>query len=104
MKFFYIKFFKSLKKVVGSISQRYGSGDPDPDPHQNVKDPQHCMQLLFILRKNYEISLLRYLTQSLTFHRGVLDEEEHIVLREDPGAHPNSLTQPTGIKNMIYSA
>jgi len=24
----------------GSIGQRYGSGDPDP--HQNVKDPQHC--------------------------------------------------------------
>jgi hypothetical protein len=23
----------------GSISQRYGSGDPDP--HQNVMDPQH---------------------------------------------------------------
>jgi hypothetical protein len=25
----------------GSISQRYGSGDPDSDPHQNVTDPQH---------------------------------------------------------------
>ncbi len=24
----------------GSISQRYGSGDPDP--HQNATDPQHC--------------------------------------------------------------
>ncbi len=35
---------KSLKKGVGSgsISQRYGSGDPDPDldPHQYVTDPQ----------------------------------------------------------------
>jgi len=39
-----------MKKGVGSgvgagsgsesISQRYGSGDPDP--HQNVTDPQHC--------------------------------------------------------------
>jgi hypothetical protein len=29
-----------MKKVVGSINQRYGSGDPDP--HQNVTDPQHC--------------------------------------------------------------
>jgi hypothetical protein len=31
----------SLKKGVGSgsISQRYGSADPDP--HQNVTDPQH---------------------------------------------------------------
>jgi hypothetical protein len=36
---------KSLKKKVGSgsgsISQRCGS--PDPDPHQNVTDPQHCI-------------------------------------------------------------
>jgi hypothetical protein len=45
---------------------------------------------------NDDINMLRYFTQSLTFHRGVLDEEEHIVLREDPGAHPNSLTQPKG--------
>ncbi len=37
---------KSMKKGVesgfGSISQRYGSGDPDLDPHQNDTDPQHC--------------------------------------------------------------
>jgi hypothetical protein len=39
---------KSPKKGVGSgvgsgfIRQRYGSGDLDPDPHQNVTDPQHC--------------------------------------------------------------
>ncbi len=24
-----------------SISQRHGSADPDPDPHQNVIDPEH---------------------------------------------------------------
>ncbi len=36
-----------MKKEVGSgvgsgsISQRYGSWDPDP--HQNVTDPQHCL-------------------------------------------------------------
>ncbi len=53
---------------------------------------------------NDDINWLRYLTQNLTFHRGVLDEKEHIVLREDPGTHPNSLTQPTEIKNMIYFA
>jgi hypothetical protein len=46
-----------MKKVVGSgvvsgsgvgsgsICQRYGSGDPDP--HQNVTDPQHCLTLLY---------------------------------------------------------
>jgi hypothetical protein len=26
----------------GSISQRHGSADPDPDPHQNVMDAEHC--------------------------------------------------------------
>jgi hypothetical protein len=26
----------------GSINQRHGSADPDPDPPQNVMDPQHC--------------------------------------------------------------
>jgi hypothetical protein len=25
----------------GSISPRHGSADPDPDPRQNVMDPQH---------------------------------------------------------------
>jgi hypothetical protein len=28
----------------GSISQRHGSADPDPDPPQNVIDPQHCLK------------------------------------------------------------
>ncbi len=27
------------------VSQRYGSADQDPDPYQNVKDPQHCLKL-----------------------------------------------------------
>jgi hypothetical protein len=30
-----------MKEGVGSISQRYLSRNPDPDPHQNVTDPQH---------------------------------------------------------------
>jgi hypothetical protein len=29
----------------GSISQRYGSGDLDPDPHQNFTDPLYCIKL-----------------------------------------------------------
>jgi hypothetical protein len=32
----------------GSISQRYGSEDTNPDPHQNVTDPQHCFSGLRI--------------------------------------------------------
>jgi hypothetical protein len=27
----------------GSISQRHGSADPDPEQHQNVMDPEHCL-------------------------------------------------------------
>jgi hypothetical protein len=27
----------------GSICQWHGSADPDPDPPQNVMDPQHCL-------------------------------------------------------------
>jgi hypothetical protein len=32
---------KGVGSESGSISQRYGSGDPDSDPRQNVTDPQH---------------------------------------------------------------
>ncbi len=28
----------------GSISQRHGSADPDPNPHQNVMDPENWLQ------------------------------------------------------------
>jgi hypothetical protein len=38
-------------KRSGSISQRYGSGDPNPDPHQNVTDPQHCLSMYTRSRK-----------------------------------------------------
>ncbi len=38
--------WRSLPKTAGSgsgsISQRYGSADPDP--HQNFMDPQHCFK------------------------------------------------------------
>jgi hypothetical protein len=62
----YFASLKALKKGVGSgigsgsSSQMYGSADPDP--HQNVMDPQHCFFcmitdgfqnfLLFFLVKN----------------------------------------------------
>jgi hypothetical protein len=35
----YIKNYE--EKGPGSISQRHGSWDPNPDPHENVTDPQH---------------------------------------------------------------
>jgi hypothetical protein len=27
----------------GPICQRHGSADPDPDPHQNIMNPQHWL-------------------------------------------------------------
>jgi hypothetical protein len=38
----------------GSISQRHGSADPDPDPPQNVMDPQHCL----VFKKHSVVELL----------------------------------------------
>ncbi len=46
---FWLASWRSMMKIEGSasgfksgsISQRHGSADPDPDPHQNVMDPQH---------------------------------------------------------------
>ncbi len=35
---------KSLKKGVGS-GVEYGSGSQNPNPHQNVTDPQHCEEV-----------------------------------------------------------
>jgi|688.fasta_scaffold553334_1 hypothetical protein len=55
---YFLKSLKSLKKGVGSgvgsesgsITQRYRSGDPDPDSdrdsHQNVTDLQHWFLLV----------------------------------------------------------
>ncbi len=37
--------FEPLGSLSGSVSQRYGSVDPDPDPYQNVTHPEHCVKL-----------------------------------------------------------
>jgi hypothetical protein len=41
---FFVGILKVKTKIAGSgsISQRHRSADPDP--HQNVMDPQHCLQ------------------------------------------------------------
>ncbi len=48
-----VSFFGIVKvneKIAGSgsrsISQRHGSAGPDPDPHQNVMDPEHCFGVI----------------------------------------------------------
>jgi hypothetical protein len=39
----------------GSIIQRHGSGDPDPDPYQNVTDPATLqLAILYDLYLSYE--------------------------------------------------
>jgi hypothetical protein len=56
---------KGVRTGPGSISQRYGSGDPDP--HQNVTDPQHwkkvkkCIVLKFWIFSLEDWRLLLYL-------------------------------------------
>ncbi len=56
--FFYIIFllasWRSMMKIKGSgtISQRHGSADLDPDPHQNVMDPQHCQRVWELKRSS----------------------------------------------------
>ncbi len=46
---FWLASCRSMMKIEGSgsasINQRHGSADPDP--HQNVMDPQHCPPPLF---------------------------------------------------------
>ncbi len=44
-----------MTKIAGSgygsesISQKHGYADPDPDPHENVMDPEHCLVKSFCL-------------------------------------------------------
>jgi hypothetical protein len=45
----------------GSISQRHGSADPDPDPHQNVMDLQHWKLATNKLEQITVIQSLQYI-------------------------------------------
>ncbi len=40
----------------GTVSQRYGSTDPDPGPdsYQNATDPEHCLEIYFHLENRYK--------------------------------------------------
>jgi hypothetical protein len=44
---FLLASWRSVTKIAGSgsISQWHGSADPDPNPHQNVMDPEHWFRL-----------------------------------------------------------
>ncbi len=58
---FKLAFWRSMTRKAGSASgficQRHGS--LDPDPHQNVMDPEHCFQPFFNFTKE---KILQYWT------------------------------------------
>jgi hypothetical protein len=57
-----------MAKIAGSgsesISQRHGS--PDPDPHQNVRDPEHCFFVVPV--RTYGLNTFRKLVALVTVH------------------------------------
>jgi hypothetical protein len=48
---FFVGILKPMTKIAGfgSISQRHGSADPDPDPLQNVMDPERNTAVSFVV-------------------------------------------------------
>jgi hypothetical protein len=50
----------------GSISQRHGSADPDPDMYQNVMDPQHCPKVRQVKHFYFYDKNRRYQVPQLT--------------------------------------
>jgi hypothetical protein len=59
------------KAGSGSISQKHGSADPDPDPPQNVMDPHHCLKEILVA--NATLFLDSY------FIYNIDDGKEHIM-------------------------
>ncbi len=51
----------------GSISQRHGSADPDPDSHQNIMDTEHwllgCFCSAVVVEPNPNIAGFRFRIQ-----------------------------------------
>jgi hypothetical protein len=82
----------------GSISQRHGSADPDPDsdPTQNVMDPQHCRKLflsaasLSNCSERASISTVPY----CMFDSVRCGAEEACRLQATTPTTPHSITQP----------
>ncbi len=92
-----------MKKGVesGSISQRYGCRDPDP--HQDVRDPQHWKKTRIKVRKADLLSA-RYVNvkegQHLAELAGIAEACRHPALHQELN-HQGNLKQITDIK--LYS-
>ncbi len=66
---FLLASWRLMTKIAGgsgSIGQRHGSAGPDPDPHQNVMDPQHWMLWIWVLIGLNENALFQ-ISRNLTF-------------------------------------
>jgi hypothetical protein len=73
----------------GSISQRHGSADPDPDPHQNVMDPQHWTK--GALNQHFiQFHFKQYANLKINF------SEDNLCL-EPRSVHKSSVTIVTGV-------
>jgi hypothetical protein len=87
----------------GSISQRHGSADPDPDPPENVTDPQHCMQA-----RQLRLQLCHVVSPQKFWVRSVERREElgrlHRLLAE-AGRAGGGLLRPTAVRaGQVYLA
>jgi hypothetical protein len=63
-----MKNIEGCGSASGSIGQRHGSADPDPDPHRNVMDPQHCfLPSFFRSTININVPLFKKLRDTIFF-------------------------------------
>ncbi len=69
-----------MTKLAGSesISQRHGSADPDP--HQNIMDPQHCLQEK---QAGFLVNAIKW-----NFTKFVVNKEGQPVYRSSPTDDP----------------
>ncbi len=55
-----IRIRRRIRSWIRIHQSEYGSADPDPDPHQNVTDPQHWQKVMKL--KVWNLCLDRYRT------------------------------------------
>ncbi len=61
--------FGHFGSASGSVSQKFGSEDPDPDadPYQNVTDPQHCFEPTHFFQMVVKDSEVRQIQRRVLF-------------------------------------
>jgi hypothetical protein len=66
----------------GSISQRHGSADPDPEPHQSVMDPEHRFKGMFPF-----YNILYNITKCTIVDCSVYRNEVHLHIKKIVGSN-----------------